>query len=558
MVIYPWINTLNTRRNLTVTALTGVLVLAVLLGVLIPRISRADNALPNSLCALIVGRVICYDGQSGVPLPVTPLNDPVTDYAPSPDGLWLAYRAGLPGDSDEKLYLAPIGSPTASTTINATPNTSVVIDTRATPPADLRLNAETLAWAPNGVALAYLTAFGLRVSAPGGMVTITDQAYVSVHWSLDGSQLAAQTADGGWSFFGVIQAQTGGVALDLTRHFDQSAEIAWLDAHSVIAAPINGGLLRFDPTSSAAPVWTVADEHFMRLQSGVPGEVLAMHIIPGDPNGLAVGIDADGHWTPFGSAKLDPQLTWGPAPGKLLVYITSGTPIMVNRATGDEDMLPINHADRIVWRYGVLPEAQGVAMDADLYFIAPDTFGIGQVWRLPRDGFPLLQLTNSAMAVSSYQIGPDAIRYTAGNGGQYAISGLNGLTATPFPLRATGLPRATITSTLNATIAAIATLTAATHTPFMTVTPVPVLNPPYQLQSIGWQPGPVVMRRIKSSVAGTNAETSRAYLIQQPLLSPSGAFAAGYRAGRLMILNWATGQAVAIQGIQAAQQLQWG
>jgi len=524
--------------------------------VIVPHTAHADEALPASLCALIVGRVICYDGQTGTPTPVTPLNDPVTDFSPSPDGLWLAYRAGLPGDTDEPLYLTPIGSHGQAFVAG----TSTVLDPHATPPADLRLNVETLAWAPDGVALAYVTAFGLRVSVPTGIANITDQAYVGLHWSPDGNQIAAQTANGGWVFFNVDQPLTGGVTLRVTRRFVQSAEIAWMDIHTVIVAPISGGLLRFDPTGSSAPVLTATDEHFIRLAPGVPGEVIAIHIAAGDPYGSAVRIDTDGNWSAFGTAKLDPQLTWGPSPGNLLVYITSGTPIMVERATGSEDMLPINHADRIVWRYGDLPQAQGIAMDADLYFIAPDSFGIAQVWRLPRDGFPLIQLTNSPAPVNSYQIGIDTIRYTAGNGGSVLYAGLNGInnqTPTPLPSHAPStIPRVILTPTQNATRSANATIIAATRIPFVTVTPNTVSSSAYQIQSVGWQPGPLVVRRIKLPSTGSGV-SSRAYAIEQPLLSPSAVFAAGFRTDQLIILNWDTGQEVAVQGIQSPRQLQW-
>lgn len=513
------------------------LLLALLLA-LTRSASRADDPLPAGLCVLISGRVICYDSHSGSPVPATPINDPVTDFAPSPDGQWLAYRAALPGDPTEKLYLAPISTAAASVTI---------IDPQATPPADLRLNATTLAWAPNGIALAYVTAFGLRVSVPGGHSDATDQAYVSVLWSADSARLAAQGADGGWTFFAVNSSASSGIALTVLRRFSQSAAVAWFDLHSVIAAPISGGLLRLDVNANTPPLWTIADEHFIHLQTGIPGEVLAIHIVPGEPNGLAVGIDSAGHWTAFGSARLDPQLTWGPAPGNRLVYITSGTPIMVDRATASEDMLPINHADRLVWRYGDLPEAAGVVMDADLYFIAPDASGVDQVWRLPRDGFPLLQLTNSPVAVTHYDIGPDAVRYTAGNGGQSALAGLNGPTLTPLPTHTGGsAPRATIPPTVSAT--------STSRAPFLTVTPA-VINQAYALKVVGWQPGPVVVQRI--GAAGSGSGTQPTALIESALLSPGGQYAVGFRAGRLLILNWATGQLVAVQGIPSARDLRW-
>ncbi len=529
---------LNGRRSRQIAAISAVGIVA-LIAARWPAIhaARADKALPDALCASISGQVICYDANSASPRPITPGDPPVIDFAIAPDGQWLAYRAG------QTLSFAPIAD---------SGGTARVIDSQAIPSADLPLDQSsdsvTLAWAPDGLAIAYVTAFGVRVVDPGGQfVNAGDQGYVSLVWSPDGDRLAAQTADGSWTFFACSHNP---LQLHITRRFAESASAAWLDDQTVIIAPTIGGLLRIDPTSATAPpAWNVADEHFIKLNPGNPGQVVALHLDSGDQDGTAVSIDADGHWTAFGSAKLDPRLNWGPAPADQLAYITSGTPIMVDRATGEENMLLLQRVDALAWSPGTLPEVQGLAMDADLYFIAPDTFGIAQVWRLPRDGFPLIQLSHSAAPVTSYQLGTDAIRYTANGLSNLIRPDGSSLTPTPTLAPVLSIP-AQRTATAFARLATpTASAATATATPFLTVTPLTVAG---RIAIVGWQPGPSVVQRMLAT-----GSVSRTYLIARAMLSPGGGYAAGYRGAQLVILNWDTGRELAIQGIQNPSALEW-
>ncbi|MHB8628987.1 MAG: TolB family protein [Aggregatilineales bacterium] len=499
--------------------------------------AHADKTLPDALCALISGQVVCYDANTALPKPITPADPPAIDFAIAPDGQWLAYRAG------QTLSIAPIADGQVAVHM---------IDPQAIPSAglsrDQQPEAVTLAWAPDGLAIAYLTAFGLRVTDPSGQfANADDKPYMSLMWSPDGNRLAAQATDSSWTFFACTHNP---LKLSVTRIFADAASMAWLDEKAVIVAPTAGGLLRIDPTSAnAAPAWYVADEHFIKLNQGQPEQVVALHLDAGDHNGIAVAIDADGHWTPFGGAKLDPRLSWGPAPADQLAYITSGTPIMVDRATGDENMLPLQRVDALAWSPGTLPEVQGLAMDADLYFIAPDSTGIEQLWRLPRDGFPLIQLSHSTVPVTAYEVGADAIRFTAGSVSILVHPDGSSLTPTPTAtIVLSGSALRTATALAKGVTATPAQPTQ-TPTPFLTVTPRPAVG---QVTIVGWQPGPSVVQRALAT--GT---PSRTYLLERALLSPGGGYAAGYRGAQLVILNWDTAREVAIQGIQNPIALKW-
>ncbi len=189
-------------------------------------------------------------------------------------------------------------------------------------------------------------------------------------------------------------------------------------------------------------------------------------------------------------------------------------------------MLPLKHVDRVVWSAAALPEALGVAMDADLYFIAPDATHIPQLWRLPRDGFPLIPLSQSVVPVTSYTLFGDTIQYVAGS-----------VTATIHIDGSTVLP-------------AIAT---AGSPPTATLLPSATPPPTETLQRLGWQPGPAVIQKVGK--AGLSGST---YLLENAQLSPSGKFAVGSRGTQLVILNWASGKEVAIQGVQSASAIRWG
>ena len=487
--------------------------------------SALRDALPDSLCALVSAQVVCYDAQTAGASPATPANQKVIDFALSPEGQWLAYRT-----SDFLAIAAIDGS------ING--NGAQVIDPNAAPPADINPGQVTIAWSPDGLGIAYLSSLGLRVAYPNGhFYNATDRPYANLKWSPGGTRLAVQSDDGTWTFF----ACSPDAPLRTMSVYSQAADIAWLGDTIVIVAPVAGGLLRIDPVNAAAPVWTVADEHFINLQTAADNKIVALHPDPGDIIGNAVAIPADGNWTPLGDAKLDSRLQWGPA-GQMLLYITSGTPILVDRVTGYEDMLPLRRISRIVWASPPPPESMSVMLDADLYFLAADSSGTTQLWRLSRNNFPLLVMTQSVQSITAYTLYNDTIQYTAGG------------MVTTVRLDGSSIPTVTPSNTLSPRATAL-------RTPIPTPTPRPTLPPPSplppagSLQNVGWQPGPTVVQRTLK-----NGSQSSAYLLENAILSPTGKFAVGYRSphGKVVVLNWETGREITLRDIPTATAFQWG
>jgi len=464
--------------------------------------SAPQQALPSPLCALTGSVLTCYEPRRARATVISGKDEAVADFALSPDGGWAIYRA------DASLWMVSLDGAQRAT-----------IDRDAAPPASSEGAAQSIAWSPDALGLAYTTAGGLRTLYPaGGSASQNDRPYTSLRWSPDGARLAAQASDGGWTF---LESKPG--ALRVLRRFTDAADVAWVDESSVVVAPIAGGLLRLNVTaaSDTPPIWYIADETFIKLRSGEPGEVLALNPLAGTTLGRAVSISADGKWQPLGSARLDSRVEWGPDPGKLMYYITSGTPILVDRATGYEDMLPVRDASRVVFGALAAPEVAGVSMDADLYFLAADRMGVAQLWRLPRNGAALTQLSRTFSPVSAYAVQSDKIAYTTNAG--------------------------TILVNLDGSIPDVATPDAGllvTQTPRPVPTAVPV-----ELKNVGWQPGPSVVQR-----AGGKAAS-----IDEPLGSLTGRYAAGMLGAEraLVVLDWTTGKLVRIRGIMGATALRW-
>ncbi len=370
----------------------------------------ARPALPAPLCALVTDQIVCYDQQTAAPRAITPQGQRVIDYSFASDGNWLAYRA----DNALSLISTSGGQP------------GTVIDPHADPPVDIDQTLTTLAWSPDGVAIAYVTADGLRLAFPPTehprYVNITDRSYRNLRFARNGNRLAAQVDDGTWSLFAV---DANGATVHRTRTIDQAAEVAWLDDNSLVVAAVSGGLYRINADGNDPPIWKVDADHFTQLFSTSSGQILATHPDPGDMIGSAVGISADGKVTALGDAKIDARIHWGPD-GRTMLYITSGTPLLVNPATGAEDMLPIRGVTQIAWSPPLPRLVTSLPLDGDLFFLASDGNGVNQLWRLVASGSEVAtQVTHEPYNVIDFAISRDKSRAAVTMGGQIVVTALD-------------------------------------------------------------------------------------------------------------------------------------
>jgi hypothetical protein len=428
--------------------------LILVLSAALSAVSRAQAperyALPAPICALAAARVVCYDVRSAAPRFITPSADHVIAFALSPSADALLYRT-----EDGRVLIAALDAPRP-----------LLIAADALLPALLPHAAESLAWSPDGVTLAYLTAYGLEIAlpTPSGvplLISETTRQYVSLRFSPFGGKLAAQDHLGGWTIFKLTAEQGVRSGLERVDSVDEPAEAAWLDDNSLILAPWRGGLVRLNVIEAAertflVEAWRRAEGVFTRLSSAYDGTVRAMQRVGSMPEGVLVSIGGDGTATPFGERRVDTSMTWI-GNGSRLVYITSGTPIVVIPESGIEDALPLQRVQAVAWAMPMFQRVSNLALDADLYFLAYDSVtnaesyrvqedGVPQVWRLFGDGERAVeQLSRLPEGVRAFALSPDRRQMVVVSGQSVAIlPALNAAElaalATPTPLGRRGTP----------------------------------------------------------------------------------------------------------------------
>ncbi len=536
-----------------------------------PRPVRgARPALPAPVCALVIAQVVCYDVERATPHPITPPDQQVIDFAIAPDGNWIVYRAA------NTIRIAAMSGNAATQQV----------DTQATPSAELDLSMTTIAWSPDGLAIAYVTASGFRVAFPtpegnARFVDVGDRSVVNLRFSPSGTRLAAQADDGSWTVFAVQTAGEGTgepTGLKRTRTIDQAADVAWLDDSALVVAMVAGGLSRLDAANAdQPPAWTVPDEHFVKLFATSDGEVLALHPDPGDTIGSVVAISADGQVVPLGSSKIDEQAEWGPD-GAMLFYITSGTPILINRATGAEDLLPLKRVTGLKWAAPPPTLVSSLPLDADVYFLAPDDVGIRQVWRLPRGGLDAATpVTHQPVHVAGFAVSRDGSQVVLEtDSGPVAVS----LSGTPIPADA-GIPPVSTPDLHGVSLSAsgdapqrewLIRLSSGGSSRVLVRSLWPIVDvlvaakpnglSVFFLRHVGWNSGPdTIQLGVPSNDPMQPEARSRFAILSGARLSPTGRFAAGLqRAGRadqLVILDLSSGRKVRIQGADGVSLFKW-
>ena len=393
------------------------------LALLAVPLTAQDDAfnLPAPLFVLTnEGRVDRYGlGTEGVST-VTPDDEFVVDFGVAPDGNWLAYR------TENALKLRNIYSEVTVT----------VDDTQADVPP-IRGNGATIAWSPVGDAVATTTLFGGRVYFNTGnevdsnstftAVNLDAGPFVQVMWSPDGRYLAAEADAKVWWVYRREQNN-----LILTSAITSSNGLAWFNADTLAFAPADGGLRLMD-LSLANTQSVLMDETWVySLPNLLPDGTLAVFgwqkgdTIP-EGYGRLIGL-------PAGEPRIDNLselsielvgLRWMPN-SRLLITFRGGALALVNPVTADGFPLPVNNAVAYDWGPEPVPVNNSPLLSAPLFFLADNTNGVVQVWRLAGDGTPAEVLTTEPDGVGSYGVAPSGQQIAYSSGNRLLVQRLNG------------------------------------------------------------------------------------------------------------------------------------
>ncbi len=326
---------------------------------------------------------------------VTPDDTFVVDFGIAPDGNWLAYR------TETGLYIRNMYTEAAATLEEGTADL---------PPS--RGHGDTLAWSPTGDMLVYTTAYGARVyvNTPTSALfsDLREGVFVNLQWSPTGGYLAAEAEENIWWLY-----RRENNALVLTSAISSSLGLAWVSNTDIVFAPQGGGLIRMDLVNGNTQTILLDNSWHYQLpaiqtdgtlvlfgaqktDTDLPeGSARLINLAPNTPRSSAVSdivVDLNGtHWAPT---------------GRLMLALRGGVLALIIPTSGEGFPLPF--ADVVAYSWGPLPmpAVNGLTVTAEGAFLAADGGNVQQVWRLPNDGSPPLQVTQSLSDVNSYVLSP--------------------------------------------------------------------------------------------------------------------------------------------------------
>jgi WD40 repeat protein len=364
--------------------------------------------LPTELYTLInEGQVQRYGlGASGLAT-VSPDDAVVVDFGIAPDGVLLAYRteAGL------------------SVRNMLTDETQEIETTTAGIPP-FRGRGATIAWSPEGGALAYTEEYGIRLYFPssGAFFDLPISPILNLIWSPDGRFLAAEAEDNIWWVY-----RREGDSMILTSAIPSSVGLDWVGPALLMFAPAEGGLFLMDVGNGNAQSQLSANNLLFRQPSVrrdgsvsifarsasdtqlAPTAAFLYRVVPtsegGDIEQLSkTEVDLDG-------------LRWAPG-GTLLLALRGGVLALVDPMSGQGFTLPATGVVSYGW--GGLRDVPvaSLPLTTAAYFIADDGTGVDQLWRVSQDGAQGIPVVNSETPVEQFAIAPSGINVVYLSGGQ--------------------------------------------------------------------------------------------------------------------------------------------
>ncbi len=239
------------------------------------------------------------------------------------------------------------------------------------PSADVppyRGEGDTIAWSPNGDAIAYTTTYGGRVYFNTGaapvFVDLREGIFKSLSWSPGGRFLAAEADQNVWWIY-----RRQGSSLTLTSAIPSSIGTAWVSDSEIVFAPADGGLRLIDLDQANAQAVLLDKSVMYRMPTLNAQDALVF--FGRDPNDANV---PDGYGRLLrlkrGAQQVETigqvpialaNVRWAPG-GSLLVAFQGGVIALYDPSTGLGFPLPIQ--DVVAYDWGPLPTTAASAAPA--------------------------------------------------------------------------------------------------------------------------------------------------------------------------------------------------
>lgn len=325
----------------------------------------------------------------------------ILDFAIAPDNRTLTYR------TEEGLYLLDMFTEDA--------DPLQLDDTDADIPP-LRGRGQTMAWSPIGDAIAYTNTFGARVyfELDDNSTTFTNipvSALAQLLWSPDGRYLVAEAEGQIWWIY-----QRDGTAMNLISAIPSSIGVSWLDATRLLFAPADGGLFMMNLANANQQTQLRDTTNLYRLPYARSDGTIGVFTKPAD----ADLVEADEYFyqsLDFGDNVATINRTgeglvniqdahWAPN-GDVMLFFQNDNIGLILPEFAVQFQIPVTDSVAFAWGVPRPPSAVGFTMTYSATFLAEDGLGIAQVWHLPRNGLPALQLSTAETDVTAYGVSND-------------------------------------------------------------------------------------------------------------------------------------------------------
>lgn len=364
-----------------------------------PPAMGAPWPLAADLFVLDAGGKIWRQGAAGeAPVAVTRDTLTIADFALAPGEGWLAYRTAdyvaiASADGQEGRIVAEEPPPAGDL------------------PADLSLHS--LAWSPDGGALAFTTAEGFQVWQAAAPPDYGPLAYpvadagavaVALSWSPGGDWLLIRRADATVALFSADPLQ-------LWAELGEVGDAIWLDDGRLAFTPAAGGLALLTPGDAESRAFFVPQDEVVTQPTQLTDESLAFFVAQGDARVL---MDADllhGNVAPASDMTVEPAgLAWEPDGARLVGPADDADTLTVlDPVSGALGVIDTGAAvTRLAWGDAPDEQAESIPLPANLYYLATQD-GTAQAWRLPSEGAPEV-LTDAPADVIAFDAAPEQDR----------------------------------------------------------------------------------------------------------------------------------------------------